>query len=262
VLEVPPPASSFQFPCVVHCVVVVEFESSLSGNAPENPDVGVAHDHRTPGSRIDIEASTASGSGCGASCGLNRRYPTAPAGRARGCGGSPHAGQAVRYAAAAGVKRIRQRVQQAWLMAAPLDRELSRVFGCNRPSRLVLAGEPAAARWAGTVHHRIVQVRVAGLVVRSVAPAAEDPQDVSALAVMFTASFDDSRGRRPVGGRDQRSAGHWVTASLLKLRAGTDACGVHRVVRCWLRPGVRDAPAVAGEDRPAVAAAVVLNART
>jgi hypothetical protein len=35
--------------------------------------------------------------------------------------------------------------------------------------------------------------------------------------VIPTASFDDSRGRRPVGGRDQRSADHWVTASLLKL---------------------------------------------
>jgi hypothetical protein len=176
VLEVPPPASSFHYPSVVHRVVVVELESSLSGNAPENADVGVAHAHRAPGSGIAIEASTACGSASGASCGLNRRYPTAPASRARGCGGSPHAGQAVRY-----------------------------------------AGEPAAARWAGTVHHRIVQVRVAGLVVRAVAPAAEDPQDVSALAVIPTASFDDSRGRRPVGGRDQRSADHWVTASLLKL---------------------------------------------
>ena len=119
----PPSASSFHFPCVVSGVVVAELESSLSGDAPENPDVGVGHDRRVPGSGIGIETSTASGSACGASSSLNRRYPTAPASRASGCGGLPHAGQAVRYAAAAGVKRIRQLVQQAWLMADPFDRE-------------------------------------------------------------------------------------------------------------------------------------------
>src|SRR5207237_5280489 len=125
-------------------------------------------------------------------------------------GGSPHAGQAVRCATAAGVKRIRQLVQQAWPMTDPFFREQPAFVRRDRQSRSVLAGESAAARWAGTAHHRIVQLRVAGLEVHGVAPAAEDSQDVSALAVMLTALFDDSRDRGPVGGRDRCFGGSWV----------------------------------------------------
>jgi hypothetical protein len=115
-LEALPSAPSVRFSSVVGDVVVVELESSLPGNAPENPNVRVAHEPPAQGSGIGIETATASGNAPGASSGLNRRYPMAPASPARSCGGLPHTGQAVRNADAAGVKRIRQPAQHAWVM--------------------------------------------------------------------------------------------------------------------------------------------------
>ncbi|HET7048216.1 MAG TPA: hypothetical protein VFI54_08120 [Solirubrobacteraceae bacterium] len=47
-LQVPPSASSFPFPCVVGGVVAVELESSLPRNAAENADVRVGHDSPEP----------------------------------------------------------------------------------------------------------------------------------------------------------------------------------------------------------------------
>src|SRR5205823_8912962 len=116
----------------------------------------------------------------------------APARLARGCGGLPHAGQAVRWAAAAGVKRIRQLVQQTCVMADPFRRR-ARAFVRRAGQSSVLAWQAASARWAVTVHHRIVQLRVASVEVHPVAPAAEDPQDVSALTAIFTPAIDDCR---------------------------------------------------------------------
>jgi hypothetical protein len=56
---VSPSASSFRLPFVLDGVVVVELEPSLPGNAPENPDVCVAHDEPAP-SRTTLAADAAS----------------------------------------------------------------------------------------------------------------------------------------------------------------------------------------------------------
>ena len=54
-LRVPPSASSFRLPCLVGGVVVIDPESSLPGQAPENPDVCIDHDSPASGSVIGIE---------------------------------------------------------------------------------------------------------------------------------------------------------------------------------------------------------------
>lgn len=181
-----PSAPSFRFTCAVGGVMVVELESSLPGDAPENADVCVGHDPPAPGSGIGIETSTASGSAWGASSSRNRPYPTAPVSLARDCGGSPHTGQAIRNADAAGVKRIRQLGQQAWVMSDPFGREELALVRSDRQSRSALAGQFASAPRAGTVHHRIVQCGVTGLEIHPVAPPAEHPQDISAFTAILT----------------------------------------------------------------------------
>ncbi len=184
--------------------------------------VCVGHDPPAPGSGIGIETSTASGSAWGASSGRNRRYPTPPLSPASVCGGSPHIGQAVRNADAAGVNRIRQPGQHAWVMSDPVGAEELASAQRGRQSRSALARQFASATWAGTVHHRIVECRVTGLEIHPVAPPAEYPQDVSAFTVILTTSIDDSLDRARFGRRNQGSAGHWVTASpLLAARRAT-----------------------------------------
>ncbi len=79
----------------------VKLELALPGDAPENPDVCVAHDRPDPPSGIGIETSMAWGAAREVSSGLNSRYPTTPAGPAKRCGGCPQPGHAVRYIAAA-----------------------------------------------------------------------------------------------------------------------------------------------------------------
>lgn len=118
-LQMQPPVSGFRSRCIASGVVGVEVESSMLGHAAENPDVRVGHDRRDPGSGIGIETAAAWGSECGASSSRNRRKPTAPSNPSRVCSGSPHAGQAGRYAAAAGVKRSRQSGHEAWVISGP-----------------------------------------------------------------------------------------------------------------------------------------------
>ena len=95
----------------------------------------------------------------GASSSRNRPYPTAPVSLARDCGGWPKTGQAIRNADAAGVKRIRQLGQQAWVMSDPFGREELALVRSDRQSRSALAGQFASAPRAGTVHHRVRPVR-------------------------------------------------------------------------------------------------------
>ncbi len=212
-----PSAPSCRFTCGDGGVVVVELESSLPGDAPEDPHVCVGHDRPAPGSGIGIETSTASGSACGASSSRNRPYPTASVSLSRNCGASPHTGQAVRNADAVGVKRIRQLGQQAWVMSDPFGREQLAFVRRDRQSRSALARQFASATWAGTVHHRIVQCGVTGLEIHPVATSAEHPQDIAAFTAILTTSIDDACERARFGRRNQRPAGHWVTASPLML---------------------------------------------
>jgi hypothetical protein len=120
------------------------------------PDVCVGHDSRVPapGSGIGIRPAAASGSERGAFSGLNRRYPMASARSARGCRCSPHVGHAVRYAAVAGVNRIRQPAQHAWVIGDHPTCRLARNFCvavamANRLSALLAENIAREARRAG-----------------------------------------------------------------------------------------------------------------
>ena len=101
---------------VVERVVVVELALRLVRHQPENADVPVGHD-RAPGSGNVIDTAVAYGSSWGRSSGPTRRKPTVRSRLFIGWGESPHSGQALMYAAAAGVKRILQRGQQRLVMA-------------------------------------------------------------------------------------------------------------------------------------------------
>ena len=101
---------------VVDRVVVVELALRLVRHEPENADVPVGHD-RAPGSGNAIETAVGWGSSWGRSSGPTRRKPKVRSRLVIGWGESPHSGQAVMYAAAAGVKRSRQAGQQRWVMA-------------------------------------------------------------------------------------------------------------------------------------------------
>jgi len=97
-----------------------------------------------------------------------------------GSGESPHSGQAVMYAAAAGVKRSRQRGQQR------------RIIGSQR----VLSGQAVPTCWADAVHHGVVGAFVIELEVDPVAPESGHPQNVPALGTgICPAWIRLSRGR-------------------------------------------------------------------
>ena len=101
---------------VVDSVVFVELALAPVCHQAEDAYVLVGHDRGLSGSGIGSTLATASGSERGTSSTVKTRKPTVPS-RLDGCGGSPHCGQATRYAPAAGVKRSRQGGQQRWIMS-------------------------------------------------------------------------------------------------------------------------------------------------
>lgn len=103
---------------LVNRLVVNEFSLGFVREQAEKPNVGVGHG-REPGSDGGIEMAAAWGRSTGRSSGPMRRKPNVLSRLVICCGGSPHSGQATRYAAAAGVKRSRQRGQQAWVITDP-----------------------------------------------------------------------------------------------------------------------------------------------
>jgi hypothetical protein len=96
---------------LVDRVVVVELALRLVRDEAKDADVRVGHD-RASGSGNVIEAAIAWGSSSGTSSGPTRRKPSVSLRLVIGWGEPRHSGQAVMYAAAAGVKRRRQRGQQ------------------------------------------------------------------------------------------------------------------------------------------------------
>jgi hypothetical protein len=99
-------------------VVAVELALSLRGDHPKDAQVEVGHDRSAPGSGIEIETASASGSSWGPSSRTKSLNPTTPSAPAIGCVGRPHSGQATRYAAAEG-KRNRQLLQPTWVITDP-----------------------------------------------------------------------------------------------------------------------------------------------
>jgi hypothetical protein len=85
--------------------VIVELALSLLGEQPKDAEVHVGHDRPPRGSGTGIKTAVASGSSCGMSARTNSLNPTTPSAPAMGSGGSPHSGQATRYAAAADPNR-------------------------------------------------------------------------------------------------------------------------------------------------------------
>jgi hypothetical protein len=116
-LEVPPPTPGYGFSGVIGRVVIVELSLAFLRHEPKNAQVPIGHDRRPLRSGIGRETATASGSERGTSSSLNRRKPNASSKPDIVWGGSPHCGQATRYAAAAGVKRNRHSEQQTWVIA-------------------------------------------------------------------------------------------------------------------------------------------------
>jgi hypothetical protein len=169
-LEVPPPAGGCGFSGVIRRVVIVELTLSVLGNEAKKADMSIGHDRSPPGSGIGIDTATAWGSECGTSPGLNRRKPTTLSTPASVWGGSPHFGQATRYAAAAGVKRSRQSGQHTWVIAT-LSHQLVCVPLVGRlSSPWVLSWQAVPAYWADPIHHRVVQALVVELEVDTGAP--------------------------------------------------------------------------------------------
>lgn len=125
------------------------------GCAVEDADVCVGHD-RASGSGNVIEPAVAWGNSSGTSSGPTRRKPSVPSRLVIGSGERQHSGQAVMYAATAGLKRSRQGGQQR------------RVMG----SQLVLSGQAVPTPWADAVHHGVVGEFVIELEIHPVAPEA------------------------------------------------------------------------------------------
>ncbi len=113
-LELFAPLSRCSIFDLVSRVVVSESPLRSVRQQPEKADVGVGH-CRVLGSGAGIERADTWGSSMGRSSGPRRRQPTALS-LVICWGGSPHSGQATMYAAAAGVKRSRQRGQQSWVI--------------------------------------------------------------------------------------------------------------------------------------------------
>jgi hypothetical protein len=143
--EVLPSAGGRRVPDVIGSVVVSEVALPLPRHLAKNPDVRVAHVPAPPGSGTGFETAIAWGSSCGRSSGPTSRKPNVRSRSAMSCGGSPHSGQAVKYAPAAGVNRSRQRGQQGWVMSAiPLRSCLA--------SRGRMPGKPGSSQGRGIGH--------------------------------------------------------------------------------------------------------------
>jgi hypothetical protein len=117
---------------------------------------------RSPGKPgTGTATATATGAGSMRSSGVTRRSPTNSSARSIKSGGSPHPGQASRWAATAGVKRSRQLGQQPWVMTDPFIRSpkgqctgpLARFVTGSRPSRWFAPG-PARHASQGTRRSR------------------------------------------------------------------------------------------------------------
>ena len=167
---------------VIGAVVIFEVLLSFLRHEPQDAQMAVGHGRPLGASAMGIETATASGSDGGASSGLNSRNPTASCRPAIGCGGLPHWGQATRCPPDAGVKRSRHSGQQTWVIADPLSTDSGRSFVAGRSLRPVLSRQATPAGGASPIHHRVIQPRIPHLEVHPVAPAAEHPQDVTALA--------------------------------------------------------------------------------
>jgi len=102
--------------------VVVELSLSVACHDAQNPDVAVAHEGLASGAGDGIAIATASGTTSATSSGVKRRKPIIRSALGLGSSGSPHCGQALRYAVAARVKRSRQFGQQAWVMTGSFRR--------------------------------------------------------------------------------------------------------------------------------------------
>ncbi len=144
-LEVCPPCCGCHVSDEVDRVVLVQLALRMVRHEPENADVWVGHD-RALGSGNAIKTAVAWGSSWGRSSGPTRRNRRAHSRPATGWGESPHSGQAIMYAAAAGVNRSRQAGQQTWVMAA-LARDSCRA---GRPRT---RGRPGSSRGRMTTRH-------------------------------------------------------------------------------------------------------------
>jgi len=122
-----------------------------------------------------------------------------------------------------------------------------------RQSRSVLAGQAAPARWAGTVHHRVIQLRVPLVI------------GLPSRRSSCRARPANAWRRNPRGGR--RAAVSCGIDWAIRCRVGLETGGAgHRRARRGPRapqrrvsPRVREALAIATAKRPATAAAVALE---
>src|SRR5437588_2911747 len=141
---------------VVDRVVVVELALRLVRHEPENADVPVGHD-RAPGSGNAIETAV----GWGRSSGPTRRKPKVRSRLVIAWGESPHSGQAMMYAAAAGVKRSRQRGQQRLVMAV-ITAGSSRGGRARTLGRLGSSPGPLTARRSARSTHGVALALIRG----------------------------------------------------------------------------------------------------
>jgi hypothetical protein len=156
-LEIAPVIGGRRAAGVVGGVVVVELSLSLLRDHPKDAQVQIGHDHPAPGSGIGIETARTLGSAWGTSSATNSLNPTTPSARAIGCGGRPHSGQLVTYAATAAVNRNRQLRQPIWVMADPfrLKRDIQvavRASGNRSEEQNTRAGRRAPLSIASSFH--------------------------------------------------------------------------------------------------------------